>query len=162
MSSFNNSTINPDDDARPAWLRADDDAPAKPSKSLIARQLATDPQWSADSGKKLGDSQALDLIAGELSGEEWNPDTVDVIAAYVRGTGREILDSTDVIDVWTLTVDARDGNTIVTTVHTSEADAIRCLFDNYDPQGIYGGDMQTLIDDEGLVVHIEPHKVVLP
>ena len=64
------------------------DTPETPSKSLIAQQLATD--WSADAGTKLSDTQAINLIARELSGEEWNADTFDVIAAYVRGTGRSI------------------------------------------------------------------------
>lgn len=40
----------------------------------------------------LSDTQALDLIAKELSGQEWSPDTLDVIAAYVRGTGRAVDD----------------------------------------------------------------------
>jgi hypothetical protein len=41
----------------------------------------------------LPDSKALDLIAKELSEyPDWSPDTLNVIAAYVRGTGREVSD----------------------------------------------------------------------
>jgi hypothetical protein len=45
------------------------------------------------SGIALTDTEAMNLIAREMSGEEWNADTCDVIAAYVRGTGREIADT---------------------------------------------------------------------
>jgi hypothetical protein len=73
-----------------------DNIPATPTKSLIAQQLAS--EWSADSDKKLSDTQAMDLITHEMSGEEWDGDTFDVIAAYVRGTGRVI---DDAVEVWT-------------------------------------------------------------
>ena len=45
--------------------------------------------------EKLSDSAALDLIAREMSGRQWSPDTLDVIAAYVRGTGRTVEDLDD-------------------------------------------------------------------
>lgn len=41
-------------------------------------------------GPILGDAEALDLIARELSENEWSADTLDVIAAYVRGSGRDV------------------------------------------------------------------------
>jgi hypothetical protein len=40
----------------------------------------------------LPDSEALDLIAREMNGRQWSPDTLDVIAAYVRATGRTVDD----------------------------------------------------------------------
>jgi hypothetical protein len=135
MTSYNFSTINPDPD-----------------------EGGCPPVDTPVSGIALTDTEAMDLIAREMSGEEWDADTCDVIAAYVRGTGREIA----TVEVWTLTVDAHDGKAIVTTVHTTEADAQRCLFANYDPHGIYSGDVQQCIDDECLTVHIEAHKIVLP
>lgn len=38
----------------------------------------------------MGDTEALDLIARELSENEWSADTLDVIAAYVQASGREV------------------------------------------------------------------------
>jgi hypothetical protein len=67
--------------------------PETPSKSLIAQQLATEP---VESGV-LSDAKAMDLIRAEMSAVMWTPDTLDVIAAYVRGTGREILDPNEVV-----------------------------------------------------------------
>lgn len=152
MSSFNDSTINPDE-------------PAKVSRAYVAQaaqQLASHPDW-AEGDPKLTDTQAMNLIAREMSGEEWDADTLDVIAAYVRGTGRNIADPNDAVEVWTLTVDARDGKAIVTTVHGSEDAAIACLFDNYDQCSLYErGDVQALQDGECLVVNIQSHRVVLP
>ena len=112
----------------------------------------------ADAQAALDDADALDLIRDELSGREWSPDTLEVIAAYVRGTGRDILDA-DAVEVWTLTVEAPQCAT-VTTVHPTEDAALRCLFDNYDEFGNYENDMQALLDGECLVVHIESHTVV--
>jgi hypothetical protein len=45
------------------------------------------------SGITLTDTEAMNLIAREMSAQEWGADTLDVIAAYVRGTGRTIADS---------------------------------------------------------------------
>ena len=60
--------------------------------------------------------------------------------------------------VWTLTVD--DGGGIWTSVHETEADAIQCLFDNYDDEGEFPhDDLQPLMDAQGLVVYIEEHEV---
>lgn len=36
------------------------------------------------------DTQALNLIRDEMSDKMWSPDTLDVIAAYVRAAGRPI------------------------------------------------------------------------
>ncbi len=36
------------------------------------------------------DTEAVDAIADVLSGAEWSPDTLDIIAGIVRGVGREI------------------------------------------------------------------------
>lgn len=60
--------------------------------------------------------------------------------------------------VWMLIVD-HDAE-IVTTVQASEYDAKKRLFDNFDPFD-YGGDVQALIDREYLIVHIDPHKLIL-
>lgn len=38
----------------------------------------------------LPDSEALDLIARELSENEWSADTFEVIAAYVQASGRDV------------------------------------------------------------------------
>jgi hypothetical protein len=43
----------------------------------------------------LSDEDALDLIRDELSGVIWTPDSLDAIAAYIRGTGREVLPPAD-------------------------------------------------------------------
>lgn len=58
--------------------------------------------------------------------------------------------------VVTLTV---DGEAISTTVHATEDDALRHLFDAFDPEGECGGDLQTLIDTMGIAVYIDTHKV---
>lgn len=52
----------------------------------------------ATCGTKYGDehalaAHALDVITEILSGNEWNADTVDAIAAEVKSTGREIRDT---------------------------------------------------------------------
>jgi hypothetical protein len=39
------------------------------------------------------DAEALDAIAAGLSGREWTPDTLDIIAGIIRNTGREVLDN---------------------------------------------------------------------
>ncbi len=41
------------------------------------------------------DARALDAIAAHLSGEEWDAQTCDEIAAIVRETGREVRDLDD-------------------------------------------------------------------
>jgi hypothetical protein len=41
------------------------------------------------------DTQALNLIRNEMSGKQWSPNMLDVIAAYVRATGREITEPDD-------------------------------------------------------------------
>jgi len=46
----------------------------------------------------LDDTRAMTLIQGIMSGNEWNSDTLDVIAEIVRLTGREILDSEEYDD----------------------------------------------------------------
>jgi hypothetical protein len=48
-----------------------------------------------DTGSSLNDTQAMNLIRAEMSRTEWSPDTLEVIAAYVRGTGRTIEDVTE-------------------------------------------------------------------
>ena len=60
-------------------------------------------------------------------------------------------------EIWTLTVDV--DREIYTTVHSSEQDALRSLFENYDEVGEYGGDLQALIDGQCLIVHIEAHTL---
>jgi hypothetical protein len=104
---------------------------------------------------RLGDTRALDLIATELSVQEWSPDTIDTIAGFVRATGRTIYALDEVTTVWTLTVN--HDKDIQTTVHHSESDAIKCLFDNFDPAKQYRGDMQALMDGERLVIKIDEH-----
>ncbi|WP_444679572.1 hypothetical protein [Halomonas sp. E19] len=44
------------------------------------------------------EAKALDAIQAVLSGQEWNPDHLDAVAAIVRGTGREIKDCDDTLD----------------------------------------------------------------
>lgn len=41
-------------------------------------------------GRASANADALDAIRRELSGREWSADTLDAIAAIVRGTGRVI------------------------------------------------------------------------
>ena len=40
--------------------------------------------------RKWTDANALDWIAGSLDGKEWDAETVEIVADFVRGTGREI------------------------------------------------------------------------
>jgi hypothetical protein len=40
----------------------------------------------------MDDTAAMDKIAGLMSGEEWNSDVMDEVAAVVRATGRPVLD----------------------------------------------------------------------
>jgi len=46
----------------------------------------------------LDDTRAMMLIQSIMSGNEWNSDTLDVIAEIVRLTGREILNSDEYDD----------------------------------------------------------------
>jgi hypothetical protein len=57
--------------------------------------LSCPPVDTPVSGIALTDAEAMNLIAREMSAQEWSPDTLDVIAAYVRGTGRVIEDVED-------------------------------------------------------------------
>ncbi len=41
------------------------------------------------------DARALDAIARELDGVEWDADTLDAIAAIIRATGRQVRDIED-------------------------------------------------------------------
>lgn len=43
-------------------------------------------------GAANGDSAALDRVAALMSGNEWDADTTDAVAAVVRSTGRHIGD----------------------------------------------------------------------
>lgn len=61
------------------------------------------------------------------------------------------------ITVATLTVD--DGSGITTTVHPTLAEAEACLFDNYDTEGEFGGDIQALLDATGIVAYLDEHTV---
>lgn len=67
--------------------------PGEPMKvhhaARVSRAMGRKPEMD---DSPLTDTEAMDLIARELSGEEWSADTFDVIAAYVRGTGRAIAD----------------------------------------------------------------------
>ncbi len=45
------------------------------------------------SKKQQNDAAILDLIAQEMDGREWSPDTLDEIAELVRATGRQVRDS---------------------------------------------------------------------
>lgn len=62
------------------------------------------------------------------------------------------------MNVWTLTVDG--DYEVTTSVHRSEDDAYNQLFAEYDPSGhVYRGDLQKLLDGEGLVVKVEEHHL---
>lgn len=57
--------------------------------------------------------------------------------------------------VWTLTVDGRDS--VETTLHHSEDDALKAVFIEFDAAGRYGNDLQALLDGEGICVYIKEH-----
>lgn len=61
------------------------------------------------------------------------------------------------ITVTTLTVD--DSNGITTSVHPTQSDAEQCLFDNYDAENEFKGDLQALMDAQGLVVYFDESTV---
>jgi hypothetical protein len=64
------------------------------------------------------------------------------------------------IEVWTLTVESDKDTT--TTIEMSEADCLNSLRRNYDPEREYPDDdfVQSMIDEQGLVIHMEPHRVI--
>ena len=62
------------------------------------------------------------------------------------------------MQVWTLTVD--DTDAIYVSIHPSEQSAVDTLFENYDAEGEFPrDDIQTLLDANGLVVHIDAHEI---
>jgi hypothetical protein len=63
---------------------------ASPLEPRVQPVAIGQPFSEADDARYLDDTQALDLIAAEMSGESWSTDTLEVIAAYVRGTDRYI------------------------------------------------------------------------
>jgi len=75
------------------------------------------------------DTEALDLIHARMSGQEWNPETLDAIALILTETGRVIADS-DVEDDAPQHVDDHDSD------ETCEA----CLYDQYCEAIRHGGE----------------------
>lgn len=61
------------------------------------------------------------------------------------------------IEVWTLSVEDEKGTH--TSVHGSEADALAHLFRTWDPKDHYSKDVQSLIDQLGIVIYIAPHQL---
>lgn len=61
--------------------------------------------------------------------------------------------------ITTLTVDTDD--TIITTVHRNEAEAIEYLRENYDPDGDFGDDDEIVqhLCNNGLCIYIEDHPL---
>lgn len=53
-------------------------------------KLRPRPKPKMSQGTQLSDELAMNRIRNLLSGKEWDPDTLDTIAAVVRLTGREI------------------------------------------------------------------------
>lgn len=65
-------------------------------------------------------------------------------------------------EVWSLTVD--QGKSIVTTLYDSEAECFNALRENYDEENdlrdLEDAEMvQTLIDEQGLVIYIDSHNI---
>jgi hypothetical protein len=56
-------------------------------------------EHDCDELSTVAERDALDQIAALLDGAEWDADTVDEIARIVRGTGREIRDSSQPDDI---------------------------------------------------------------
>lgn len=69
----------------------------------------------------------------------------------------DLAHATVTVRVATLTVD--DGNLIVTSVHPTVADAERCLFDNYDAENEFDGDIQALLDAHEIAVYFDESTV---
>lgn len=82
------STTNPN--AQPWIVSA---VPADGSAIPYSRAVtATGARSAIREAASNGDSEALDRIAGYLSGGEWDADAAVEVAAIVRSTGREVLD----------------------------------------------------------------------
>ena len=64
------------------------------------------------------------------------------------------------ITVATLTVD--DGNTTLTSAHPTMADAEKCLFDNYDADNQFDGDLQELLDHTGITAYFDTSTIDVP
>lgn len=64
------------------------------------------------------------------------------------------------ITVATLTVD--DGNIILTSAHPTMTDAEQCLFDNYDSDNQFNGDIQELEDRTGITAYFDTSTIDVP
>ena len=65
--------------------------------------------------------------------------------------------------IWTLTVDSPDTGTIVTTVHTSEVDALATLRDHWFEEDGYApaldANLPEYATETGYILYIEEHEL---
>lgn len=95
----------------------------------------------AELDRVAADTDALDAIADVLSGAEWSPDTLDVIAGIVRGVGREIDGVGDGEAVFTVWVGGGEVNDHYLTRGQAETLAAEWRAKGHDDVAVtYGGD----------------------
>lgn len=87
------------------------------------------------------DTDALDAIAEVLSGAEWSPDTLDIIAGIVRGVGRDVDGVADGESVFTVWVGGSEINDYYLTRGQAETLAAEWRAKGHDDVAVtYGGE----------------------
>lgn len=91
--------------------------------------------------RRAADTDAVDMIAEVLSGVEWSPDTLDIIAGIVRGVGRDVDGVADGAAVFTVWVGGVEVNDHYVTRGQAETLAAEWRAKGYDNVAVtYGGD----------------------
>lgn len=90
--------------------------------------------------RRAADTDAVDMIAEVLSGAEWSPDTLDIIAGIVRGVGRDVDGVADGEAVFTVWVGGGEVNDHYLTRGQAETLAAEWRAKGHDDVAVtYGG-----------------------